>query len=406
MDKYGLLGEKLGHSYSPQIHAMLYPNEYRLCEVRPDGLADFLKNTELQGMNVTIPYKKDVIPLCAELSDTAARIGSVNTLVRGPEGWRGYNTDYDGFTYMIRHSGIDVRGKKAVILGNGGVSLTVRTVLSDLGAGEIRVISRRGEDNYDNLSRHADAQLVVNATPVGMYPNNGSAAVDLAAFPQCEAVYDLIYNPAKTALLLQAEKLGLIWENGLGMLVAQAKRSAELFTGQRIDDGRVEEITRVLERQMGNILLIGMPGCGKSTIGETLARELVRPFVDADDELVKAAGMSIPEIFAREGETGFRARETQTLSQLCKRSGCVIATGGGCVTRPENLPLLRQNGSVVWIKRSLDVLPTEGRPLSQANSAQKLFEERREKYAAFADVEIENDGAVDDAVRKIREALE
>ena len=405
MDKFGLLGRHLGHSYSPQIHARLYAEPYGLCEVEPDELGVFLRDTDVRGLNVTIPYKKDVIPYCAALSDTAARIGSVNTLVRRSDGWYGDNTDYDGFRYMVRHSGVDVKGKKALVLGDGGVSLTVRTVLSDLGCADIVVVSRRGENNYENLHRHADAHIIANCTPVGMYPNNGESLVDLANFPACEAVYDMIYNPCKTALLLQAEERGMVWENGLGMLVAQAKRAAELFQETVYPDEKVEEIRQALWAQMGNIVLIGMPGCGKSSIGAALSAVTGLPLVDADEELVKAAGLAIPEIFAAEGEEGFRRRETETLRELSKRSGCIIATGGGCVTRAENRALLRQNGTTVWIRRSLDELPSDGRPLSQRHGVQTLYARRKDKYAAFADLIVDNDRSIAEAAAEIKEKL-
>lgn len=401
MKKFGLLGQKLGHSYSPRIHAMLYDDPYELYEVPEGNLARFLETTDLAGMNVTIPYKKAVIPFCTELSDAARRIGSVNTLVQRDGGWYGDNTDHDGFLYMVRSSGAVLRGKKSVILGNGGASLAVRAALEDLGAGEIVVISRRGEDNYTNLERHARAAAVVNATPVGMYPNNGAAAADLAAFPDCEAVFDLIYNPSRTALLLQAEARGLTYENGLGMLVAQARRSAELFTGRRFDDARVEEIAAALRRETENIILIGMPGSGKSSVGRTLAKRLGRPFFDADQEIIRAAGLPIPEIFRREGEAGFRKRETEVLSKLGKMTSAVIATGGGCVTRRENYPLLHQNGVIVWLRRALEKLPETGRPLSQRHGAQELYAQRKELYAAFADCTVDNDMDIAGAAEKL-----
>lgn len=403
--RFGLLGEKLGHSYSPQIHALLYPNEYKLYEVAPDALGDFLSTTGLSGMNVTIPYKKAVIPYCKELSDTARRTGSVNTLVKKPGGWHGYNTDYDGFAYMVRQAGVDVKGKKALIFGSGGASLTVRAVLEDLGAAQVAVISRHGGDNYENLSRHADAAIAVNATPVGMYPNNGAAAADLRVLPGLEAVLDLVYNPAKTALLLQAQELGLRCENGLGMLAAQAKRAAELFTGTAIDNEKIGEITRALARQMQNIILIGMPGCGKSSVGRALAARLGRELFDSDELVERTAGMSIPEIFEKEGEDGFRRRETEALSELTRRSGCVIAAGGGAVMRPENLPLIRQNGTAVWIRRDLDRLPSAGRPLSQAHGAHELYARRRPLYERFADLSVENCADIGACAEKIVEAL-
>ena len=404
MQRYGLLGEKLGHSYSPQIHAQLASYPYDLYEVAPERLDAFLRMTELAGMNVTIPYKKAVIPYCKALSPAAARIGSVNTLVRRADGWYGDNTDYDGFCYMARDFAI--AGKKALVLGNGGVSLTVQQALRDLGAREAVVISRRGPDNYHNLARHADAQIIANATPVGMYPNNGASPLDLAGFPRLEGVLDLIYNPARTALLLQAERRGIACNGGLGMLVAQAKRAAELFTGRAIADGEIERITRCLAGQMQNIVLIGMPGCGKTTLGKALAARLGRPFYDADTVLEQRAGRSIPEIFRCDGEAAFRALETQTLAELGKCSGAVIATGGGCVTRPENAPLLRQNGRVVWVKRPLDRLPVSGRPISQQMSAAAIYAQRRDRYAAFAAYTVENDGPLAETLAKLLEVLQ
>lgn len=404
MQRYGLLGEKLGHSYSPQIHAQLASYPYDLYEVAPERLDAFLRTTELAGMNVTIPYKKAVIPYCKALSPAAARIGSVNTLVRCADGWYGDNTDYDGFCYMARD--FAVAGKKALVLGNGGVSLTVQQALRDLGAREVVVISRRGPDNYENLARHADAQIIANATPVGMYPNNGASPLDLAGFPRLEGVLDLIYNPARTALLLQAERRGIACNGGLGMLVAQAKRAAELFTGRAIADSEIERITRCLAGQMQNIVLIGMPGCGKTTLGKALAARLGRPFYDADTVLEQRAGRSIPEIFRCDGEAAFRALETQTLAELGKCSGAVIATGGGCVTRPENAPLLRQNGRVVWVKRPLDRLPVSGRPVSQRMSAAAIYAQRRDRYAAFAAYTVENDGPLAETLAKLLEVLQ
>lgn len=406
MDKFGLLGRKLGHSYSPRIHELLGGYEYRLYEKEPEELEGFLKSTTLKGMNVTIPYKKTVMPLCAELSDVARRMGCVNTLVRRENGWYGHNTDYEGFEYMLRSSGLDIKGKKVLIFGNGGAAGTVRMVLEDMGAGRIINVFRAGEDNFENLERHRDAQVIVNATPVGMYPGNGGCLAGLSLFPELEGVFDLIYNPDKTALLMQAEERGLVCSNGLGMLAAQARGSAELFTGRRIDPAVTGDIRRRLSLEMKNIILIGMPGCGKSSIGRALAEKLQRPFADADAEIVRASGMSIEEIFAGEGENGFRRRETQTLRELGKRSGLVIATGGGCVTRAENYPLLHQNGVIVWIKRELSALDSEGRPLMRSSSAQELYERRRDSYAAFADMELENTGSIDEAAERIKGMLE
>lgn len=402
----GLLGEKLGHSYSPAIHAMLADYDYRLYEKSPGELEDFLLRGGWDGLNVTIPYKKAVMPYCAELSDTARRCGSVNTLLRLPGGAiRGENTDAYGFSYLLQSLGFDPAGKKCVIFGSGGAAATVRAVLAEKGAGEIVTVSRSGEDNYENLARHADAAFVVNATPAGMFPHNGGAAASLAPFTRCEAVADLIYNPARTALLMEAERLGIPRANGLGMLAAQAKRSAELFLGTDIPDGEIARIEEKLSRETRNIVLIGMPGCGKSTVGKLLAEALGREFCESDALVEREAALSIPEIFRREGEAGFRKRETAALAELGKLSGAVIATGGGCVTRQENYPLLHQNGVIVRLQRRLDRLPREGRPLSLQSDISELYERRRPFYERFADLSISNDGTPAETVRAIMDKL-
>ncbi|MDO5775244.1 MAG: shikimate kinase [Eubacteriales bacterium] len=402
--RYGLLGEKLGHSYSPQIHGLLADYEYKLYEVERDKVSDFLKETKLSGMNVTIPYKKTVMDACVSLSDTARKMGCVNTLVKEADGWHGYNTDYYGFCALVRKSGIAIAGKKVLVLGSGGASNTVCRAVEDMNAREVRVISRSGEDNYSNLDKHADAEIIVNTTPVGMYPNNGKSPVDLALFPKLEGVLDVIYNPARTALMLQAEALGIKNAGGLYMLTAQAKRSSELFTGKAVDDKEIGRITDILSSGMRNIILIGMPGCGKSEIGHLLAEQTGRRFIDADEAIEESAGCSIPEIFEKEGEAGFRARETKVLEELGKLSGAVIATGGGCVTRQDNYPLLHQNGILIWIKRDINKLPTHGRPISQSNSLEKLYEIRRSMYESFADVSVDNNKDKNEVVKAVMEA--
>ena len=402
----GLLGRKLGHSYSPQIHKRLGSYPYALYEKEPEEVEDFLKNGDFTAINVTIPYKKTVLPYCDVLSETAKILGAVNTLVRTPDGkLLGHNTDFYGFSAMLDRTGLSVRGKKALVLGSGGASNTAVAVLQERGA-EVIVISRSGEENYQNLSRHADAALLVNATPVGMYPHNGVSPVELALFPQVEGVLDMIYNPARTQLLLDAQRRGLIAENGLWMLVAQAKEAAEWFTGNAIDDGLTPKIHATLCRQMENIILIGMPGCGKSTVGPLVAEATGKVFVDADAVIAEEAGMSIPEIFAREGEDGFRARESAVLADLGKRSGIVLATGGGCVTREVNHALLRQNGTVFWLQRDLSLLPTEGRPLSQRDGLQTLYRRRMPLYTHFADHIIDNNGSAEETLRRILQIWE
>lgn len=405
-NKFGLLGQKLGHSWSPQIHSLLCGYPYGLYEVEPEELARFLSATDLAGMNVTIPYKKDVLPYCATLSDAARAIGSVNTLVRTPAGWHGDNTDYAGFITMAKTCGVDIAGREALVFGAGGASLAVIAALRDMGAGPIVNISRSGPDNYDNLSRHRDAEILVNTTPLGMYPEVGVSPVELPAFPACRAVLDIVYNPCRTKLLMDAEARGIPCAGGLTMLVAQARRSAEQFAGMDIPDSRVAEIVHALGLSMQNIVLVGMPGCGKSTVGRLAAARLSRPFFDADSLIAEQAGMSIPDIFAAEGESGFRRRETAVLAELGKRSGAVIATGGGCVTRPENYPLLHQNGIIIWLQRELSRLPSEGRPLSQRHSAEALYAQRKDKYAAFADCTVTSCDAVADTVAAVLEVMQ
>ena len=404
--KCGLLGRKLGHSYSPQIHAFLGDYSYDLFEKEPDQIQDFLKNGDFTGINVTIPYKKDVIPYLDEISDVARKMGAVNTVVRRPDGSLfGHNTDYFGFASMVKRSGLEVADKKVLVLGSGGASNTVTAVLKELGSTVI-VVSRSGENNYANLHLHRDASVIVNTTPVGMYPNTGVSPVDLKQFPHLEGVLDVVYNPARTQFLLDAEAMGLPCCNGLWMLVAQAKEAAEYFTGSPISDSVIETIYRKLSQQMQNIVLIGMPGCGKSTVAELLAKELKRNLLDADAEIIRVAGKSIPDIFSQDGEEVFRSWETQALDALGKGSGAIIATGGGCVTRPQNYPLLHQNGSIFWLQRPLNVLPTEGRPLSQANTLSDLYAVRKPMYESFADHIIDNSGDIRDTVSAIIACLE
>lgn len=405
MLRCGLLGRKLGHSYSPQIHRELSCYEYRLYEKEPEELEAFLKSGAFDGLNVTIPYKKSVMAYLDEISPEAAAIGSVNTIVSRGGRLTGYNTDAFGFTWLLQKSGIEAAGKKALVFGSGGASVTVCHVLRTLGADPVVVISRTGENNYKNLDRHLDAKLLINATPLGMYPHTGESPVDLTRFSALGGVLDVVYNPARTALMLQAEQLGIAHASGLSMLVAQAKKACEYFTGDSVPDTEIDRIERLLSRQMENIILIGMPGCGKSSVGRALAAALDRTFIDADEEIVRRAGCSIPEIFAAQGESGFRRAESAVLSDLGKQSGAVIATGGGCVTRPENYPALHQNGRIVWLTRELSLLPTDGRPMSQANSLETLWEKRKALYERFSDIKIANDRTIADCVNAIEEAL-
>ena len=396
----GLLGRKLGHSYSPQIHSFLGNYSYQLYEKEPEEIGDFLKNGDFSAINVTIPYKKDVLQHCTRLTECAKRMGAVNTIVRQPDGsLLGHNTDYFGFRFMVERSGLNPTGKKVVVIGSGGASNTAIIALKDLGA-EVIVLSHR-ENTPQTQALHSDAKIIVNATPVGMYPNNGVSPVDLDNFPSLEGVLDMIYNPARTKLLMDAEKRSLITENGLSMLVAQAKEAAEWFTGCSIDDSIIDVIHKSLRHQMENISIIGMPGSGKSHIGKLLAEVLNKKFIDTDEEIEKLAGKPIPQIFSDSGEEVFRNYETEVLEQLGKRSGLVIATGGGCVTRAANYLLLHQNSTVIWLCRDLNLLPTNGRPLSQAGRLEDMYKVRKPLYEAFSDFSVNNDSEPKEVVKQI-----
>ena len=410
MKNFGLLGEHLSHSFSPMIHAMLGDYDYHLYEKSPVEVGYFLDHGDFDGLNVTIPYKKTAVPYCAALSENAQKIGSVNTVVRRPDGMLlGDNTDYDGFLFLLEklYPGLSkdtLAGKKALVLGSGGASLTTVTVLAGLGAVPV-VISRTGEDNYENVTRrHTDASLIVNTTPVGMYPDNGGKVLELGAFGACRAVADIVYNPSRTALLLDAEDMGIPCINGLPMLVAQARRAAELFTGEKIGSGVIDDITGRIERMTRNVVLIGMPGSGKSTTGAALARLLCREFFDTDVLVEQAAGKCIPDIFRDEGEDAFRALETDALRTVSKRSGAVISTGGGIVKRPQNRRLLRQNSHTVYLERPLEALSSDGRPLSQRDGVAALFKERQPLYEKWCDIRVSAVG-VDETAIKIKELI-
>ena len=403
--EYGLLGEALGHSFSPWIHQALADYDYRLYPTPPTDVAELFRRREFRGLNVTIPYKQTVIPLCDEVDPQAAAIGAVNTVVNRDGRLTGYNTDIDGLIYLARRAGVDMAGKKVAVLGSGGTSRTAQAAAKELGAAQVVVISRHGEDNYENLSRHADAQVVINTTPVGMYPRCGASPVSLEAFPRLEGVLDVVYNPLRTALLMEAEARGVPCSCGLPMLAAQARRAAELFTGASIPDERLEEVVSSLNAQMRNVVLIGMPGCGKSAIGRNLARMLGKQFLDLDRMIEEEARKPIPRIFAEEGEDAFRALESRIVREAGARTGCVLSTGGGVVTRPENYGPLHQNGVIVHIVRSLEKLPTAGRPVSQSTDLHALWKRREPLYRSFADLTADNNGSIEEAVRSILEEV-
>lgn len=403
--KSGLLGEKLGHSFSPQIHGCLTDYSYTLFEKSPEEAEAFLRSGDYDGINVTIPYKKLAFSLCDEVSEVASKIGSVNTVVKNGNKIKGYNTDYYGFTYLVKKAGFDVSKGKTLVLGSGGSSVMACAALRDLGSAQVIVISRTGDNNYSNIyDLHSDASFIVNTTPMGMYPKNGVSAVELDRFHSCIGVIDIIFNPAKTKLLLDAERLGIPYINGLPMLVAQAKQASEIFTECIFTDGLkseaisstglssseiIDRITLQIESETKNIILIGMPGCGKSTVGEMLAAKMSRPFVDIDWEIEKRIQMSICDFFAKHGEPAFRKIESEVLDEFTRKSNLIIATGGGVIKNPNNLSLLKQNGIIVLLNRPVDQLATDGRPISMSCSLEKLAKERLPIYNAWKDYSVD-----------------
>lgn len=406
--QYGLVGAKLGHSYSPEIHAQFGGYDYRLHECTEDEFIELLDSRRFKGLNVTIPYKVLAYRHCDVLSDVAREVGCVNTLVVRPDGTLyGHNTDIGGFTAMARRAGIDLSGKKCAILGSGGASLTARTACKRFGARETIVVSRSGPVDYEALYRdHADAEVLINATPVGMYPNNGHSPADLSKLPALRGVLDVIYNPDKTALVLDAEARGIPCAGGLYMLVGQAREAAEMFMGKTIPEAETDRVYAKLRADALNVVLIGMPGSGKTSVGQTLANEMGRAFVDCDAEIEKKAGMTIPEIFAQKGEAGFRDIEAEVVSEVCKKRSQVIATGGGAILREANVRAMRQNGAVLMLERNLDILAMDGRPLSTGRAAlERLWAQREPKYRAAADACIDNNTTLDAAVDAAREAF-
>lgn len=404
---FGLLGRKLGHSLSPEIHSLLCDYEYKLYPTEPENLDEFFSDKTLKGYNITIPYKIDAYEHCDELSETAKKVGSVNTIIRRDDGSLfGDNTDYFGFSYMAEKIGCDFRDKKVLILGNGGASLTVHHVAADNGAKEIVVISRTGENNYENISRHHDADIIINTTPVGMFPNNGERLINLSDFKKCKKALDLIYNPARTVFLLDAEKLGIDCINGLYMLVAQALRAAEIFTGKKIPLSEIDRIYDIIMKRQKNIVLVGMPGCGKSTCASILEKKTERECVDTDSMVVEESGEKIPEIFAKYGETEFRNRETQAVKSAGKGAGKIIATGGGAILREENRIALRENSTVIFLKSDINSLSTDGRPLSKdADALKKMHEIRLPLYLETADFIVDVDPDPEITVRRILQCV-
>ena len=414
--EYGLIGSKLGHSYSKIIHEMLCGYRYDLCPLPTEEEARaFLTRRAFRAINVTIPYKRLVMEYCSYIDPRAKAIGAVNTVVNRNGLLYGYNTDYLGFAYLADAHGVEFAGRTVLILGTGGTHNTTRAVAKEKGAARVLTVSRHPDPEKGELSYaeavHSGADIVINTTPAGMYPNVGVCHLDVAAMPGLEAVLDVVYNPDKTELILRAEEAGVpVAVGGLEMLVAQAVYAAEYFLDRKFDDAPAEirAITAQLRKEQLNVALIGMPSCGKTTIGRALADRLGKRFVDLDEEIVRAAGRSIPDLFAAEGEDGFRAREAEQTARFAREGRQVLSCGGGVVKRPENLRALRQNGVVLFIDRPLDALTVGGgRPLSTSAEALKTMEaQRRPLYLAAADAVIPNETTVADAVTAALEALD
>lgn len=405
--KYGLIGGKLGHSYSPEIHAKFGIDGYELHELESEDIPEFFRERDFTGINVTIPYKVTAFEYCDEVSEIARRIGCVNTIVKRKDGsLYGDNTDYYGFRYLVEHNGIAITGKKVLILGTGGASKSVRTVMEDLGAGTIQNVSRSGEINYTSVyNRFSDASVIVNCTPVGMYPKCEPSLVNLTKFQRLTAVFDCIYNPARTDFMLSADRDYVPNFGGLDMLVAQAAKSAELFDGRKRTEEEIADVVGQIDREKRNIILIGMPGCGKTSIGRVLAEKLSREFIDLDDEIEKCTGRSPADIIRSDGEPAFREIESKVLESFAKMSGKVISCGGGVISPKKNRSTLKMNAFVVWIQRDINELATEGRPLSEIIGTHELYRYREPLYIESCDYTILNSGTIEEAADRIYEII-
>ncbi len=403
--KFALIGKTLKHSYSSVLHEHLSECEYRLVELSKDDLKSFVQS-EITAFNVTIPYKRDIIEYLDEIDEKAERIGAVNTVVKRDGKAKGYNTDFFGLKYLIESEKIKIKGSNVLILGSGGTSKTAFAVVEDLGAKDIKIVSRTGEINYQNCYQLIDTNVVINTTPVGTYPNIDDTPIDVGKFNNLTAVVDATYNPLKTRLCFECEGKGIKAINGLKMLVAQAKKAHELFIDKIISDEEIESLYLGLKKEKQNVVLIGMPGCGKSSVGKILAERLGKEFIDTDCLIEQKEGVDIPTIINKKGEKYFRAIEKEVIKEVATLTGKIISTGGGVVIDKENHFYLSANGKIFLLNRALEKLATKDRPLSSGIDALRTrYEERKDKYLDFADFEIDNDGDIEIAVKGVLEKL-
>ena len=406
--KFGLLGRTLGHSFSPRIHNALGNTNYELFEREPSQLQEFFADQELQGINITFPYKVNALEACDVVDPRAERIGCVNTMVRKDGKWHGYNTDYDGFVFTLKHAGIDVSGKECIILGDGASSATVHVALEDLGAKSITHLSRKTAPLYTDAPNYYEtAQIIINCTPIGMYPHNPASLIDIMQFAKLEGVVDLIYNPRRTVLLLQAEMMDIPHCDGLPFLVAQGVEAANHFQGESFGTKEIEQILRDMRREKENIILIGMPGVGKTTVGKAIGKEMGRTCIDVDQELAKEIG-DISKYITEQGEVAFREKEAEMIAKLGTQTGIVISTGGGCVTIPKNFAHLRQNGRIYQLTQPVEKLSTSGRVLSGGGieRLRELEETRTPMYESFAQCIVEHNRNAPETVAAILEDFE
>lgn len=406
--KFGLLGRTLGHSFSPRIHSALGNTNYELFEREPSQLQEFFADPELQGINITIPYKVNALEACDVVDPRAERIGCVNTMVRKDGKWHGYNTDYDGFVFTLQHANIDVSGQECIILGDGASSATVHVALEDLGAKNIVHLSRKTAPFYGDAPNYYEtAQIIINCTPIGMYPHNPANLIDITQFSKLEGVVDLIYNPRRTILLLQAEMMEIPHCDGLPFLVAQGVEAANHFQGESFGTKEIEQILRDMRCEKENIILIGMPGVGKTTVGKALGEEMGRTCVDVDHELEKEIG-DISTYITEQGEPAFREKEAEMIAKLGTQTGLIISTGGGCVTVPKNYAHLRQNGRIYQLTQPVENLSTSGRVLSSGGieRLRELEATRTPMYESFAQCIVEHNRNAPETVSAILEDFE